>query len=147
MRSPDMMSFIDILSSLFEQQNLHLILSQLQDFVVRVVFLLEGGVEDRFTKKQVSAIKGVFVGVDCLKVASIVAGLSHSITEATLKFKLIQIRNLFQNRTLADVVKDSPVQANIQQKEAEQKAVYLNTSVQQNSNNFNSLGMDFLNSF
>lgn len=148
-KSDDMFIYTHTLDQFIKAYPLDSFIEQLKEFILKVVFLLEGNIKDGITSEEATQMRSVFANTDILKIASAVGNIPNNASEADFKFAMLRIRQYLHNKTLADIVKDNAVTASIQKTKAQ--AMYNENTIQkheeQNNTQMKAISMSFLNQF
>jgi hypothetical protein len=121
----------------------------MKEFMLKVVFLIEGSIKSGFSNDDIQRIRRVFNGIDVLKVANVISNINYNATEADFKFSMLKIRQIMCNKTMNDIVKDSATEAVAQVRQAKtlDKAITDTKREESNKNSFSPLNLQFLNQF
>lgn len=104
-----MFALTDLLES---SATLNNIINGLKDFLIRVVFLLEGGICDGFTKQESDTLKIIFCDKTImLKVVSIIESFNYKTTESDFKLAMFKTHLVFTNRSVQSVVSNTKKRA------------------------------------
>ena len=143
----DLFSMISAIDNLLSKNTRDAIIEQMKSFVLRVLFLEEGGVVEGFNAKELERIHLVFDGHDIIKIAKIIDSLKYNASESELKFKLLQIRQILNNSSTAAIIAENRYKAVQQHKDAEHLREEQENLEQQNTDvDLQLLDIDYLSS-
>lgn len=114
----DMFMYIDCLEQIIKSYTLDIIIEQLKDFMLKVIFLLEGNLREDFYVAEIEDIRKIFLNVDAFKVASIIHGIPYNASEADFKFAMLKIKQLLSGKTLGNIISDKSVNGVLQAQNA-----------------------------
>lgn len=112
MESPDMRYYVDTCSELMEKRMPATVYSALKQFMLQALFTLEGATTE-FSSDTADAVKILFTTQQLDKSLRLLSKYDNRLNEADLQFLLYQLRLLLQQRTVADVYKDSTKVASV----------------------------------
>ena len=149
MKSASLYDAINVLEDLIDRRPLNVIISQLKDFMLRALFLIEGDVRDGFTVSEIQRINALFEKCsNFMQICSIIEGLEYNTSESEFKYKFVKIRQLLLGKQMRDIYINNGVNAVVQSKKA--KAVSSEMarieSTVQNESSLKQLDLDFLTS-
>lgn len=149
MKGADTYSYVNMVQDCIKLHTLDTYIEQLKEFMIKILFLLDGDIAGTLTPVETNRIRNIFMGVDYMKIALAISNINSNVSEADFKFIMLKIRQMFKNKTLASVVKESPIEAVKQQNAAEhmsqeQRELQINTT---NKAALTGLNMAFLNQF
>lgn len=147
--SDDMFIYSNTLDQFIKTYPLDSFIEQLKEFILKVVFLLEGNIKEGLNADEVNNIRTIFSSVDVLKIATAIGNIPNNASEADFKFAMLRIRQYMHNKNVADVIKDKAVVAAVQKTKA--NAMYSESTLQkreeQNNTQMKGLSLAFLNQF
>lgn len=149
MKSSDMFTYVSFISDCIKAHSLPSFVEQLKEFTLKVVFLLEGNVVADFIPTDIERLSSIFSGLNLIKIATLIGQIPNDVSEIDFNFNMFKIKQLFNNKDLASVVKDKHINAVVQSN----NAVKLNKEqenfdrVEMNKVSFAPLNMSFLNQF
>ena len=91
---------LDKLDELLGSNNMDTFVSQLKEFYLNCVYLVEGGIDDFFTDVQAETILATLDHKSIFSIASLVEKLSKFSTSADIRFCFLKIRQLLQDSNL-----------------------------------------------
>lgn len=147
MRSPDIYNFVNVLDDLLGKNSSDVFVEQLKEFVLRVLFLIEGAITEGLAGDEVERIRNTFNGCDVTKIATIVESIKYNALESEIKFKLLKVRQILQNRTISDVLVNKKVEAATQKERARVLHKTQDALEQQSEVKLEQLDMQYLSSF
>lgn len=98
--SDNMAEFIVTLKDLVASNGLDVVIQQLKRFYLNVVFLIEGGIKENFTKKENELIIELLSGKPIYKIARIIEKLNRHSQEEDFFLAFINIWELMHNSTV-----------------------------------------------
>lgn len=138
MKNNDMLIFSKMLDQYVKSYSLDSFIEQLKEFVIKVTFLIEGGITEGLYMSDVDRLQKVFSNVDSVKVSMLVSGIPFNATEADFKFAMIKLRQYMCNKNLNDIIKNKAVDAVTQNSKAKALSAEV-TAVERETKNHNSL--------
>ena len=149
MKLEDMFIFVNTVDGLLKENQADALIEQLKEFILRVIFLLEGNIADGFSQKETQQIREIFAGVNVTQLANYVTSLPTNCSEVDFKYALFKMRQTMQNRSIKQLVGSNSVVAVKQDIRATTVAKELEQTkkVEQNTNQLNGLNMAFMNNF
>lgn len=149
MKLEDMFIFVNTVDGLLKENQADALIEQLKEFILRVIFLLEGNIADGFSQKETQQIREIFAGVNVTQLANYVTSLPTNCSEVDFKYALFKMRQTMQNRSIKQLVGSNSVVAVKQDIRATTVAKELEHTkkVEQNTNQLNGLNMAFMNNF
>ena len=118
MQSSNLLIMINCLDDLLKHYTLDLIIEQLKNFILKVLFYTEGGITDGFVASEVKRVKALFTNVDVLQLNQVIHSIAYNATEADFKYKIIKVRQFMLNKKMSDILQDNLVTAAAQQRRA-----------------------------
>ena len=118
MVASDMFSMITAIDNLLSKNTRDAIIEQMKSFILRVLFLEEGGIVEGFNVQELERVHLVFDNSDVVKIAKIIDSIKYNASESELKFKLLQVRQLLNGTTVAAIIADNKINAIQQYKES-----------------------------
>lgn len=103
--------FINSLAELQDSALADKITTSLKKFIVRVTFLIEGGIKDTFTSSEVSRLQDIFTSKRLSEVTSILSRLPDKVGESDLSLTLIRCRRRMLDSTEKDIIQNVGVDA------------------------------------
>ena len=143
MQSNNFLIMINCLDNILKHYTLDLIIEQLKNFTLKVLFLREGGITDNFTSQEVKRVNQIFKNVDILGLNQIVYSIAYNATEADFKYKIIKIRQLILNKKMSDIIQDNLINASAQQRRAKVIQQDTSNSIHQRTNETPLTKLDF----
>ena len=104
MRDKDAGAFYTAASNLFAKRDAYVIVQKLKDFLINVLYYVEGGVSEHFTRMETQEVKVIFPQDSIMRIVKVVETLPHNVTEADLMLALLNMRLVLQKRTTKDVL-------------------------------------------
>jgi DNA polymerase-3 subunit gamma/tau len=148
MRTGSMYDVSKYLTEILDSNSVPIFVNQFKDFMIRVMFLMEGDVREGFSPIEVSRIKAIFDGnKNFLKICGVVEKLDSS-SENDLLFKVIKISQLVNGKELSNVFTDNSLNAVKQVATQKSLASQLNAAERQvrSEDTLTALDIDFLSS-
>lgn len=118
MKSSDLFTMLNTLDSILDKNTKDTFIEQLKSFILRVMFLEEGGIVDGFNYTELERVHNVFDGFDIVQIANIIESIKYNASESELKFKLLKIRQVLNCSDVKGIVRDNKVAAVRQSKQA-----------------------------
>lgn len=116
---------------------------QMKDFVLRVIFYLEGGVDDTsWTPDDKSDIRSIFKDTNLLKLGSYVEKQKTNMSDTELKLSLINLKSIIINQNVGSVIGDKTSSILRQRKEAARLNVERNKVENSNDHTDNVMTLD-----
>lgn len=149
MSSDDMFLYTNTLDQYMKTYSLDAFIEQLKDFILRVVFLMEGNIADGFEETDISRLRNIFRNIDITKVATIISNISNHTGEADFKFAMLKLRQLMHNKNISNIVNENAITAVTQSGKAKQLSSEIShyKKVEQNENAMKPLNVAYLNQF
>ena len=149
MSSDDMFLYTNTLDQYMKTYSLDAFIEQLKDFILRVVFLMEGNIADGFEETDISRLRNIFRNIDITKVATIISNISNHTSEADFKFAMLKLRQLMHNKNISNIVNENAITAVTQSGKAKQLSSEIShyKKVEQNENAMKPLNVAYLNQF
>lgn len=103
----DLAAVFEQLSELLECREAHEVFRALKDFLVRVLFCVEGGVTGEFSREDAVAISRVFDTKSVQRIGQMIGNFSHGISEADLKLLVYRMALAVQGRGTVEVLREN----------------------------------------
>lgn len=100
----DLAVSVEMLENIIENVTEQVFSESLKDFLLRVMFLIEGAINEGFTLAEKAEILEVFNSTTYIKVINIVKRLTNSPSKTDIMLLFMEIRTTLQGRTLESIV-------------------------------------------
>lgn len=100
----DLAVSVEMLENILENVTEQVFSESLKDFLLRVMFLIEGEINEGFTLAEKAEILEVFNSTTYIKVINIVKRLTNSSSKTDIMLLFMEIRTTLQGRTLGSIV-------------------------------------------
>lgn len=111
----DTRSLVLSIDALLAQYTPDIIIEQLKEYFLNCIFYIEGGLNETFSKEDRDMINAIGLNNHMYKIAGILEKLnSHESSENDLKFALLRIKQLINNKTLKSIYDENSQLAAVQ---------------------------------
>lgn len=148
MKGQDFTTMLNVLNDLLSKHTRDLFIEQLKNFILNVLFFIEGGIVDPFNIGEMERLHIIFDNVDVTQVATLIESLRYNATESDVKFRLLKVRQLLLtgSSSVKPIITNTHSVAHKQASVANHLGEMQNAYVQQvqNDNSLQQLDLEYL---
>lgn len=107
MYSDEIGLYMECVSGMLSANQPEDILNAFKDYIVKVVFLVEGGINEGFSVTEAKELKQIFSPEIIQKITVLLDRSSYKLSAADLQVVLLRMRSLIQKRQMSSIVADT----------------------------------------
>lgn len=107
MRSTEMSLYAETLNTLLSGNSAKEVFDAIKEYVVKIVFLIEGGINEEFNSFEKAEIEDIFHTESLRKIVTLLDRPGYRISNADLELLLYKIRLIIQKRKYINVIEES----------------------------------------
>ena len=111
MKSNNYSLLVETVSEMTQQHTSEAVISSMKDFLLRALFLVEGGIQETFDYDLIGRVTKLFDVKKLLRISDYVGELKEECDESTLAFALLKIRRALMDSNLVGTVQNAKVDA------------------------------------
>lgn len=104
-------SSIEIIEELLQNNSVSIIVQQLKEFILDVIYYLEGGIKGTYTQQELEMFSIIFKDKPIYQIATLLEKLNKYSSEEDIKFLFIKIRNIMQKGNTSAIITDNKAKA------------------------------------
>lgn len=149
MQSDNVTESINYAKDLVEAFGTSVVIKRLKDFILNVIFYVDGGICDEFSDKERKLIRGIFTKSNAGKIAGMLESASYKINETDLMFLIFRMRMALLDKSVGSLVTGTSKAAAVQKTTAKINYTEREEIKQDNQNNeeLKKLSIDSLDFF